>query len=234
MTVDLVCFAPHPDDAELGCGGLLLRARARGLKTAVVDLTRGELGTRGTAEVRAREAEAASAVLGLNERRNLGFPDGAVLFDEERRRTVAGVIRELRPAIVLLPWDVDPHPDHAHAARLVREALYLAALRRFDAGAAPPHRVKTALAYMGRVVFEPDVVVDITEAAAEKLRAIRCHASQFHQEGSKEPETALSARGFLPAQEARWRHFGSLIGVELGEPYHAGAPRAVLDPRELL
>jgi bacillithiol biosynthesis deacetylase BshB1 len=234
VTADLVCFAPHPDDAELGCGGRLWLARARGLKTAVVDLTRGELGTRGTPEIRAREAEAASAVLGLAERHNLGFPDGGVVFDEERRRAVVRVLRELRPAIVLFPYDVDPHPDHAHAARLVREALYHAALRRFEPAAGPPHQVKTALAYLGRVVFEPDVIVDVTETAGEKLRAIRCYASQFHSEGSTEPETALSARGFLPAQEARWRHFGSLIGADFGEPYHAGAPRAVRDPRDLL
>ncbi|MBN1422430.1 MAG: bacillithiol biosynthesis deacetylase BshB1 [Planctomycetes bacterium] len=226
----IVVFAAHPDDAELACGGLLLLARRRGVRAAVVDLTRGESATRGDPETRAREAEAAAEILGLAERRNLGLPDGAVDDGAEARTRVIGAIRELRPIVVIAPEEDDLHPDHGGAWRLVRSAFWLARSGGF-LPEIPPHRPAGLLRSMPHGAFDPDIIVDVTDVFAEKMRAIRAHASQF---GAGEgPATRLSDPGFLEAWEARHRVLGQRIGVRYGEPYRRWGPLPMRDPLAL-
>lgn len=228
--MDLLVFAPHPDDAEISAGGLLLKTAGRGGTTAVVDLTRGEAGTRGTVEIRREEAEAATKALRLKTRENLGLPDAHVEVTPAAKRAVTEVIRRLKPVLVALPWTEDPHPDHAATGRLVEDAAYLAGLARYEPDCGPAHKPRALLHYIGRLPLAPSFVVDIGEHYEAKLAAVRCHRSQFHDPGSRAPQTRLSGPDFWARYEARHRHYGSLIGVEFGEPYVVKGPLPVGDP----
>lgn len=226
----IVALAPHPDDAELACGGVLLLARRRGVRAAIVDLTRGERATRGDPARRAREAEEAAAVLGLAERRNLALPDGGIRDDDEGRRRVVDAIRSLQPTLLLAPDAEDLHPDHGEAWRLVRSAFWLARVRGF-LPEAPPHRPAGILRYTTHRAFDPDIVVDVTEVFGEKMRAIRAFGSQFGP--GEGPPTRLADPVFLEAWEARHRYFGALVGARFGEPYRRWGALPVRDPLAL-
>jgi len=226
----IVVFSAHPDDAELACGGLLLLARRRGVRAAVVDLSRGERATRGDPATRAREAAAAAEILGLAERRNLGLPDGAIEDDDEARGLVVDTIRELRPVLIVAPDEDDFHPDHVAAWRLVRSAFWLAPVGGYRPESRP-HRPAGVLRAMAQRAFEPDIVVDVSEVFEDKMRAIRAYESQF--DPGRGPETRLSDPGFLDAWEARHRFHGLLIGVRYGEPYRRFGPLPVRDPLDL-
>ncbi len=226
---DFAVFAPHPDDAELSCGGLLIKLAAKGYATAVVDMTRGELGTRGDADTRATEAAVATKVLGLAERINLGLPDGALESYVESRRVVAQAIRTLRPTVVALPYWKDNHPDHYNGSRLVYEGVHLAGLKNGDSEG-NPFRVRQLLYYMGRIDFTPSLVVDVTTEFEKKFEAVRTYESQLYKAGRPGPETDIGSENFLRRWEARHTGYGAMIGTAYGEPYFVRSPLRVDDP----
>lgn len=219
MPVDLLAIAAHRDDVELTCAGTLLRARDAGYTTGILDLTAGESGTRGSAELRATEAARAAEILGVSERRNAGLPDAYLQNTEQTRRTVVEMIRYFAPRTVILPFPVGRHPDHRIAAELGRDACFLAGLARYNASGAPhrPHKILYALAYREDPV-KPTFVVDISPQFERKMQAIRCYASQF--DGAKNAgeifPTGQDLYGLVETQNA---HYGSLIRTRFGEPF---------------
>jgi bacillithiol biosynthesis deacetylase BshB1 len=217
--LDVVAFAPHPDDAELFCAGTLLVAAERGLTTAVVDLTEGELSTNPR---RLGEREAATELLGLTARVGLGLPDGDLSTSAEQRALVVDVLRELRPRVVLAPYGDDRHPDHAAAARLVTDACFLAGIEKFGSGA--PHRPQRVYRYMLHQPFEPSVVVDVSSVWERRHALFGVFASQVNGVGSR---TGLNDGGFLAMLEARAILYGAQSGVERGEPLHVDGPLLV-------
>lgn len=229
MTIDLLAIAAHRDDVELTCGGTLLRARDQGYTTGILDLTQGETGTRGSAELRAQEAANAARVLGVSERRNAQLPDAHLANNDETRRIVVEHIRHFAPRVVILPFAVGRHPDHRIASELGRDACFLAGLTRYDAGGAPhrPHKILYALAYREDPV-QPTFVVDITDQFERKMEAIRCYASQF--DGARAAgEIFPTGQDLYSLVETQSRHYGSLIRRGFGEPYFTAETMLVSD-----
>ncbi|HEY8226185.1 MAG TPA: bacillithiol biosynthesis deacetylase BshB1 [Pyrinomonadaceae bacterium] len=232
---DVLAVFAHPDDAELSVAGTLLKLKSLGYRTAVCDMTRGEMGTRGTPELRAKEAQEAARILKLDARLNLEQPDGHVWLTEASRTAMVRLIRKHKPKLILTThWD-DPHPDHANTCRIVREAARLATMGRYDEefglDAVTMPRIMHSL-FSRRVV--PSFVVDVSEFVTEKMKAIRAHSSQFFNANSSEPETRISERGFLQQIEVRMGYFGSLIGVTAGEAFYVREALNVDDPVALL
>ena len=217
--IDLLAIAPHPDDAELLCGGTLIRAADQGYKTGVLDLSAGELGSRGTAEQRGAEAERAAQVLGLTTRRVLGLPDARIRNDEEGRTRLVEAIRQLKPRTVILPYFEGRHPDHPAAAELGYDACYLSGLKNFPADGEPhrPTKILYGLAYREHAV-KPTFVVDISDAFERKLEAIRCYSSQFTDVKSM-GELFPADVPFYDLVRIQSAHYGSLIRVAYGEPF---------------
>jgi bacillithiol biosynthesis deacetylase BshB1 len=235
VELDALGVFSHPDDAELTAAGTLLKLKHLGYRTGVADMTRGEMGTRGTIEGRAEEARQAARILKLDVRLNLEQPDGHVWLTEESRTAMVRVIRKVKPRVIFTPhWD-DPHPDHAATARIVREAARLASMRRYDeeAGLDAVPVPAVAHAVYSRLV-PPSFIVDVSDFVEEKMRAIRAHASQFYREGTDEPETRISDKGFLQQIELRMRYYGSLIGAAAGEAFYVREALNVEDPFALL
>jgi bacillithiol biosynthesis deacetylase BshB1 len=233
--LDVLAVFSHPDDAELTVAGTLLKLKAMGYRTGVLDMTRGEMGTRGTSELRAQEADDAAKILKLDARLNLEQPDGHVWPTEEARAAMVRVIRARKPKVLLTShWD-DPHPDHANTCRIVREAARLASMRRYDEEAGQEAVSIPALAHavFSRLVA-PSFIVDVSEFVEEKMRAIRAHASQFYRAGADEPTTRISDKGFLQQIEWRMRYYGSLINVAAGEAFYVREALNVEDPVALL
>ncbi|HEX8773244.1 MAG TPA: bacillithiol biosynthesis deacetylase BshB1 [Pyrinomonadaceae bacterium] len=233
--LDALAVFSHPDDAELTASGTLLKLKSQGYRTGVLDMTRGEMGTRGTVEGRAEEAREAARIMGLDVRLNLEQPDGHVWLNEEARTALVRVIRTHEPKVIFTShWD-DPHPDHAATSRIVREAARLASMRRYDeASGQMAVRVPTvAYAVYSRLV-PPSFIVDVSDFMEEKMRAIRAHASQFYRPGADEPTTRISEQGFLDQIEYRMRYYGSLIGAKAGEAFYVREALNVDDPVALL
>jgi bacillithiol biosynthesis deacetylase BshB1 len=233
MKLDLLVVAAHPDDAEISLGGTLLLAARSGRKTGVVDLTRGELGTRGTASERDDEARRATALLGLAERRNLELPDGRVQVTLEAREALARILRELRPSLVLAHHADDLHPDHSAAGRLAREAWYLSGLQRLAEkdGGPPAARPRRFLSFMSHVPFEPTLVVDVTPVWESKLEVVRCYASQLEPAHERDRgEHFLFGADILARMETKARTWGERIGARYGEPLLSLGPLACSDP----
>ena len=231
---DVLAIGAHPDDVELTMSGLLLRLRDAGKSVAILDLTRGEGGTRGTPETRAREAAEAAALLGVEERVALDFGDGHLEPTLEVRRAIVDAIRRFRPSLVVAPHWEDLHPDHAAAGLAVRAVRYLAGMPRWHPGPHAPHRPRTFLFSMHHTEFPVSLVVDVTGVWERKLALARCFGSQLHDPSSKEPATNIASEDFLPRWEARHRWFGAKIGVRFGEPYRTDGPVPVDDPVALL
>lgn len=214
---DVLAIAAHRDDVEQTCGGTLLRSAARGLRTAILDLTRGEAGTRGTAEDRAREADEAARLLGVGWRQALALPDGGLENTLPNRIEIVRVLRELRPRVVILPYWQARHPDHAVVGTLGYDACFLAGLRKLDTGAEPfrPFKVVYASLYAD---VRPSFVVDITPFIEQRHQALMAYTSQYanQQAGSGlfVPEEEIRERTFAEA-----RHYGLLAGVRYGEPF---------------
>jgi len=218
-TVDVLAIAAHRDDVELSCGGTLLRAAMLGRTTAVIDLTAGELGTRGSADLRAQEASRAAGVLGLSARENLGLPDAGVTNTPETRTMLAVAIRRFAPSIVIAPALTGRHPDHGVTAQLVRDACFIAGLKKI-APETPVHRpvkVVHCLAYREDNV-KPTFVVDISDAFERKLEAVRCYSSQF-DEAIQGGEVYPNGEPLYEIVRHQAAHYGSLIRCRYGEPF---------------
>jgi bacillithiol biosynthesis deacetylase BshB1 len=229
MPVDILAIAAHRDDVELTCAGTLLKAADAGYRTGILDLTAGESGTRGSASLRAEEAERAAAILGAAERRNTGLADAHLRNDETSRRIVVEQIRHFAPRVVILPFPVGRHPDHRIASELGRDACYLAGLQKYDAPGTPhrPHKILFALSYREDPV-KPTFVVDISPQFERKMAAIRCYASQF--DGAKAAgEIFPTGQDLYSLVETQNAHYGSLIRVRYGEPYFTHETMAVED-----
>ncbi len=223
MKLDILVFAAHPDDAELACSGTILKYTSEGKKVGVVDLTQGELGTRGSAELRAEEATASAEILGLAIRENLGLRDGFFLNDEVNRLKVIEAIRKYQPEIVLANAYSDRHPDHGRASELINDAVFLSGLTKIetqlDGRGQKPWRPRLLLHYIQDRYIQPDILIDITPYWEQKLASIRAFRSQFFDPKSKEPDTYISSPDFLNALEARCREFGKSIQVTYAEGF---------------
>jgi bacillithiol biosynthesis deacetylase BshB1 len=227
--LDVLAVFSHPDDAELSVAGTLLKLKSLGYRTGVCDLTRGEMGTRGTPEIRAKEALDAARILKLDQ------PDGHVWPTETARTAFVRVLRAHKPKVLLTTHEDDPHPDHANTSIIVRQAARLATMHRYDEESGLPAVPMPAIMhslFSRRVV--PSFVVDVSDFVDEKMSAIRAYTSQFYSAASTEPATRISKRGFLEEIELRMRYFGSLIGVTAGEPFYVREALNVDDPLALL
>jgi len=231
MTVDLLAIFAHPDDVELAVGGTLLKMKHLGYRTGALDVTQGEMGTRGSVEGRSAEAEEAAQILKLDVRENLGLPDGHVFADDASRTKLVRVLRRLKPRVLMTHQHDDPHPDHNHIVQLVRESARLASMFKYDEETGSE---KIAVPMVAHNVFSrrvvPSFIVDISDFLDDKMNAIRAHRSQFYDPNSKEPETRLSSKEFLVELENRSRFFGSLIGTMAGEPFYVREALNIDDP----
>ena len=228
MPVDVLAIAAHPDDIELTCAGTLVMLARRGHSFGIVDLTSGEMGTRGTAETRESEARRAGEILGARFRETLDLHDGGLDTGPEAELAVLEVIRREKPRLILTPYPEDRHPDHARAGRLVTDAAYYAGLRK-KSTALPAHRPQQVLYFSTFLLQEPTFLVDVTPAMEVRREAVRAFASQFHDPTSGEPQTMLSQQSFLEKVEARARHFGMLAGVEYAEGFVTRRPPKIDD-----
>jgi len=223
--LDILAFAAHPDDAELCCGGTLAALTNKGKKAGVIDFTKGEKGSRGTPELRMKEARKAADIIGLTVRENLELPDTRLENREEFRLKIIQKVRKYRPHICLVGAPEDRHPDHGNATSLALNALFYSGLIKIstedeDGKKQEPWRPSHILHYMQDRPFEPDIVFDITGTIETKKEAILAFSSQFNVKNpGKEPETYISSNKFFKGIEARARHYGHLIGVEYGEPF---------------
>ncbi|MBI3895601.1 MAG: bacillithiol biosynthesis deacetylase BshB1 [Acidobacteria bacterium] len=231
--LDILAFGAHPDDIELCCGGTLILLANRGYRVGAADLTRGELGTRGTEEIRAKESLAASKILRVCVRENLGIPDGHIENNQENLLRVIRLLRQYRPRLVLVHHWEERHYDHVHASHLVAEACYYSGLAKIETGQ-ESFRPFRALFYAGRVAFHPSFIVDISETFAEKMQAVRAHRSQFHrgveEETAVEPETFISTPYALEVFETKARYYGAMIGAKFGEPFAMREAIELRDP----
>jgi bacillithiol biosynthesis deacetylase BshB1 len=226
---DVLAFGAHPDDIELGCGGTLAKLVDAGRSIVLVDMTRGELGTRGTVETRWEEARKAAQILGVATRENIGLPDGDLRATPAAKRAVVEVIRRFRPQLIFVPYWCDRHPDHAHASELVYEGAFLAGLPRYETGQAS-YRPKQVLYYMGWEEFSPSFIVDISAQFERKMEAIRAYASQFTLADSTYPETCLTTPATDRLIRGRMAYYGALIGKEYGEGFLIRGVLEVEDP----
>ncbi len=223
MKLDILAFGVHPDDVELGCSGTLLAAIAEGKKVGIVDMTRGELGTRGTPETRKTEAAAAAAIIGVTIRENLEMADGFFQNDEAHLRKVVTVIRKYRPGIILANAPEDRHPDHGRSAKLVSDAAFLAGLRKIitsDAGKEQDvWKPSYVFHYIQDRFIQPSFVIDISAYMDKKIQAILAYKTQFNSPGTEEPQTYISSPQFLETVKARALMLGKRIGVDYAEGY---------------
>ncbi len=226
--LDVLAVMAHPDDAELLCGGALIRSADAGERVGVLDLSAGEMGSSGSAELRADEAARAAEIMGLTVRRCAGLPDSRLANDEASRRVVIEALRTLRPRVVVTHWKVGRHRDHRVASALVRDACYLAGLTKLDADGAPfrPHKLVYASAYR-EDVGPPDIVVDVTDQMERKLEAMAAYASQFVDVTAMGEAFAGGDRPLLDQVRAHLGHYGSRIRVAYGEPFHLDEAVAV-------
>ncbi len=227
-TVDIVFFGAHPDDVELSAGGTAAKCVKDGLRIGIVDLTRGEMGTRGTPQTRKKEAQNAARALGATFRQQLDFQDGNLQTGREQELEIIEILRVRRPKLVIAPWPDDRHPDHTRTGRIVTEASFYAGLKSLQTGA-PAHRPQTVLYYMQNYMVPPSLVVDVTNTWKTKMRSVAAYKSQFFDPKSKEPQTFISDPKFLEMIDARGRHFGALIGANYGEAFVTKQPPKVDD-----
>jgi len=225
MKLDILAFGAHPDDVELSAAGTLAKHKAMGQKIGIVDLTRGELGTRGTAETRDAESAESARILGLDARENLNLRDGFFQVDEESILAVISMIRKYQPDVILCNATSDRHPDHGKGGDLLRQASFLSGLRRIETSIngenQAPWRASLLLHYIQNDFIMPDIIVDISDYWKVKEASIRAFATQFHNPNSTEPETFISRPMFFKAIESRSMEMGHAIMAEYGEGYTA-------------
>ena len=233
MELDVLAIGAHPDDVELGCAGTVAKLVKLGHKVGILDMTEGELGTRGTKQIRAREATEAAKILGVSIRENLKIPDGNIELTKTNRLKVIRVLRKYRPKILLIPNHHDRHPDHVHASRLAQEAWFYSGLvnikTELGGKAQKPWRPHHYFNYMMKYEFTPSFVIDISDVYEIRQKAVRAFKSQFFDPNSKEPETLLSKKTFLDFIDTRAKFYGQMIGVEYGDPLYSVKPFGVND-----
>ncbi|MEC5143774.1 bacillithiol biosynthesis deacetylase BshB1 [Chitinophaga sp. 212800010-3] len=238
MKLDILAIAVHPDDVELNCAGTLMIHGLKGKKVGVVDLTRGELGTRGTPETRANEATAAAKIMGLEVRENLGLADGFFRNDTKEQLAIITAIRKYRPEIVLANAIDDRHPDHGRAAKLIADSCFLSGLRKIetaiDEQAQEAWRPKQVFHFIQDRYHEPDFVIDITAVMERKLEAIRAFSSQFLAPKDNEPQTYISGDGFFDSIIYRAKMLGKMVGVEYAEGFTSAKMIGIRDLGDLI
>lgn len=238
MKLDILVFAAHPDDVELACSATLVKMISRGKKVGIIDLTRGDLGSRGTPEMRDQEAEAAAKIMGIHARENLGFRDGFFVHDEAHQMAIIQMVRKYQPEVLIANAPSDRHPDHGRASKLVRDAAFLSGLRRIETQLEGQEqaawRPKRLFYYIQDHALEPDFVVDVTGYYEKKVETLKAFGSQFYDPNSKEPLTYISTPDFLPFIEARARIYGHMIGTTFGEGFISETPVKVDLPTDLI
>lgn len=224
MTLDVLVFAAHPDDAELAMGGTIARFANDGFSVGVVDLTRGEMGTRGSAETRKKEALEAAKILKTSIRENLLIPDGDIEISNGNVQKVVLSIRKYRPKIVFAPFYNDRHPDHIGASKLIKRAMFVSGLEKIKTSeseiAQRAYRPAKLFYYMQTYTFEPSFIVDISNFFETKMKAVWAYSTQFHNPESNEPETFISSPEFIEYVDARAKFYGFQIGKKFGEPFY--------------
>ncbi len=224
MKLDILAFGAHPDDVELGCGATIAKEISLGKKVGLVDLTRGELGTRGSAEIRAEEAKNAAKILKVSVRENLGFADGFFANDKEHQLKIIEVLRKYQPEIVLCNAIDDRHIDHGKGSKLVSDACFLSGLRRIETQINGKNqnawRPKVVYHYIQWKNLTPDFVVDVSGHVDKKLEAVKAYASQFYDPNSKEPVSPITSKNFIDSIVYRAQDLGRLIGVEAAEGFN--------------
>lgn len=223
MKLDILAFGVHPDDAELSCAGVLLVEQKNGKKTGIIDLTQGELGTRGTAATRKAEATEAATILGVDVRENLEMADGFLQNDEVHQRKIISAIRAYRPEIILCNAPEDRHPDHGKSSKLVADAAFLSGLMKIETelngSLQQAWRPKYVFRYIQDRFLQPDFVVDITDVFEQKIEAIKAYKTQFNSISNEEPQTYISTPDFLDSVIYRHKWFGKMIGVKYAEGF---------------
>ena len=223
MKLDFLAFGAHPDDVELSCAGVLLVEKLNNKKTGIIDLTQGELGTRGTAEIRKIEAQAAAKILGVDVRENLEMADGFFTKDEAHQRKIITALRTYQPEIIFCNAPSDRHPDHGRSAKLVADAAFLSGLKKIETAAAgiqqAAWRPKYVFNYIQDKLLMPGFVVDVTSVFEQKIEAIKAYKTQFYTQESNEPQTYISTSDFLDSVVYRHKWFGKMIGVKYAEGF---------------
>jgi bacillithiol biosynthesis deacetylase BshB1 len=234
LQLDALAFEAHPDDVELSCAGTLIKLAKMGYKTGIVSLTAGEMGTRGTPEIRQKEFDTAGKIMGLSVHEILAVPDSRVQANEENRLKVIKTIRAYTPKIVFAPYWETRHPDHAHCSHLVRESAFLSGLKKIDTGQ-KPFRTSKVIYYMELYDFSPSFIIDISDTFDDKIKSVRAYDSQFSSQNSagKEEETFINSPGFLELVIHRGEYWGNKIGVKYGEPFLIREPISIDDPVKL-
>ncbi len=220
MKLDILAFGAHPDDIELGCGGLLISEARKGKKVGLIDLTKGEMGSRGTVAIREQEAAEAAQIINASVRLNLEMPDGKFELNDENKWKVISCIRKYKPDIVITNASYDRHPDHGRAAKLVEEACFLSGLIKYQQSdlQEDPWRPKAIYQYMQFYHHKPHFIYDISDVMDQKLECIKAHKSQFWNPDSEEPKTLIASEEFFNAITARSAEFGLQAGFKYGEP----------------
>lgn len=229
MKVDIIAFGAHPDDVELGCGGSISSAISQGYKVGIVDLTKGELGTRGNTEIRKKESEKAAEILGVSFRKNLGFSDGFFKNDRENQLKIIQLLREHQPTIVFCNAVKDRHIDHPKGSKLVSDASFLSGLSKIKTNFNNsvnqlPWRPKHIYHYIQWLDIQPDLLIDITDFQEKKMNAIKAYSSQFYNPKSEEPVTPISSKNFLDSIKQRDNNFGRISGVNAAEGFTVEIP----------
>jgi bacillithiol biosynthesis deacetylase BshB1 len=220
---DLLFISAHADDTELSCGGTIAKAVKDGLRVGMIDLTQGEMGTRGTPRERAREAARSARILGAVFREHLDFGDGGLRGTRDEELQLIDIVRRCRPKVVFSPYPDERHPDHARAGRLITDSSFYAGLRQLKTSL-DAHRPQAVVYYLQNYMFTPSFIVDVSAAWKTKMRAVASFKSQFYDPKSKQPATFISSQKFIDMIEARGKHFGALIGMEYGEAYVTKQP----------
>ncbi|MCE5329949.1 bacillithiol biosynthesis deacetylase BshB1 [bacterium] len=229
MEVDVLAFGPHPDDAEMGCGGLLIKLKKLGYKTGIIDLTRGELSSNGSLEIREKETQAASDVLELDIRENLELQDGNIANDPENRNKIIDVLRKYKPDMLLIPFYKDRHPDHENAHKLIKDSVFISGLVKYER-ALKSYRPDVILNYMLHFEFKPSFITDITEVFEKKVEAVTAYKSQFFSSAEKEVITHISTKTFKDILHNRSNYFGLKINASYGEPYFINSSIRINNP----
>ena len=229
MNLDVLVFAAHPDDAEIITGGTLIKLKDQGYKVAIVDFSRGEMGTRGSLEQRAIEAQCAAEIMGIDFRENLGFPDAMIENTVDNRRKVVECIRKFAPGIIIThSYEKNRNPDHTHTALLVKESSFTAGLAKYDTGQ-EPHRPYKILHSMEYFDFVPSIIIDISSQYERKIQAVNCYRSQLYNPESQDRMTYIASDRFIREIDSRLRFFGSKIHSDYGEAFRMDSPIQVED-----